>query len=449
MKLGDLCNPITYTSEAIAYQKGHPAGPELEALFHKFKKLVDDGATHALIESQLELKKEFSALLTKHFGIKASLVTNTLLAAVVPNVYTPHNPVIRKAAAEWYDTLRSGGISTLTNLPEVKSLGSVDFERAKISGWFSEQEVPIFINFKDLFLNEKSTVPEVVAITLHEIGHVFEAVSNSSRSNRVNMVMSDIVRHISSKKRESNVEYVYRELKSIDATLDRDIIEGLIKGNSVVMGVSAFRAAKGVIQNLSGSSLYSGVSFEAMADSFAVRMGYADHLATSLERLQGKYVGYHVVGEITKLVILFMTVSSLLAGLQRITAGALTIMTIAGIVSSVVTVISIINSSRLSKTDLEYDDNQDRIGRIRQDAINSLKQMNLSNKDKRLILEQIEIIDKAYRVSFNVPRPIQKLLTFIIASDSNAAKSIEAQQQFEKLIANDIFVAANKLALKA
>lgn len=98
--------------------------------------------------------------------------------------------------------------------------------------------------------------------------------------------------------------------------------------------------------------------------------------------------------------------------------------------------------------DYEYDNTHDRFSRIKRNIIEQLKSDSITAKDKRMVLEQLQVVDEALNASINVPSPLRAALKLVFASDRVSQRSIDAQQEIEKLIANDIFVSASKLDLK-
>ena len=445
MKLGNYLSAPILTQEAIAYQRNHPAGGEFELLFASFKKMVDEGAKSDVIEARRDLKKEFNSLCRKHFGINAVLITDTLMAATIPNVYTVMSPAVRTEMYSFYDTMRTGGIATLSNLGDVHNLGTVDSQNAKLRGWFSEQETQLFLNMRSLFGSERLTVAEVTAVCFHELGHNFEGASASSRSNGINLVLSDVARHILDKKRDADRDYIYRELKSLDSTLTKDTIDGLMSGEPTVMGVSAFRVAKGMFTELSGSAKTSDSSFEAISDSFATRLGYGEHLATGLEKVTKIGQLTSVALEMLEMFVFWSAVASTISLLRIIISSNITAKLLISLLLSAMAVVKILNRNKLSNIDKVYDNDKDRFTRIKHDVINGLKNPGITSAIRKQTLEQLDIIARIEDRAFNTPKPLQQLMMYIMTDDKRTSNSIAAQQDFEKLIANDIFVSANRL----
>lgn len=437
------------TLESIAYQRGDSFGPDLEALVLKFMEKVKAGANSVQIDSEHGLKEEFNKLVRKRLGINAILYCNGMMAATFPNTYVDHSPVIREGVREYMkiDQGVSGAIK-LRTLKSGDSLGTVDTVKAKLSGWLSEQEVAVYINFNQLIDYVDLSSAEITAVILHELGHDFEGAAMAARATHTNLILSDVVRHIS-EDRSGAQEYIYRELSKIDKNLSRDTVEGLTNGNPVVMGVSMFRLTKGAIQSLSGSRVYEATNYEALSDSFATRFGYSAPLTTGLAKLGNGSDWVSVGVEIGQTIAAICICYSLYMMAKVLFAGVFSYKLVLGMLFQASTLMRIIRHNRTTTEDLTYDEDYDRFARIKKDLINGLKDAKIDAREKRAMLEQIQIVDKAMANSFNTPRVLRKLFDTVIISDARSRTSIEAQKQLENLIANDIFVSANKLAQKS
>ena len=203
------------------------------------------------------------------------------------------------------------------------------------------------------------------------------------------------------------------------------------------------------MRSISGSSVYDRTSFETLADSFAVRMGYGAPLASGLEKITSQYKYLHIFAEA---MMLAATVGSLITAfklLSVILAGKASFMIVMVLIQNLLTVMTLVDNKRVKTGDYEYDNTHDRFARIKRNIIEQLKNDSITAKDKRAILEQLQVVDEALNASINVPSPLRSALKLVFASDRVSQRSIDAQQEIEKLIANDIFVSASKLELKA
>ena len=437
------------TMETIAQQKNDPFGPALEAIVAKYEDMCRSGASHRVISAAKDLKKELETLVFNRLGIRIELVTDNYLAATIPNIYIPHNAMIREDMRGLYAYLEEvGGQAELRQRKHLESLGTVNTETARVSGWFSEQVVPLFANFRDLFLDLDMTVPQVTAIILHELGHDFNGILFSSAINTTNQIIADIVKHISESDRGGDINYVYAKARSIDPKIGKDVAEGLVSGNKVVMNIAAYRLVVGAGTSLLDNSHYDDTGYEAVSDNFATKFGYGLHLVTGLERLERDYPEYE------------RTVSMFTAAMQ--VAAVFGFIGICSLIASVainifflplgllLTLFSflILTSNRASMKDLTYDNIRDRYMRIRNQLVSFIKDPKINTATRKCLLVQIDTIDEIIKKKKVFVSVIERVSPFIFKSDARSVASILQQQDIEKMLANDIFVAANRLALK-
>lgn len=443
------------TLESIAFQKNDRFGPDLEAVMIKYQELVKQGTPARIIEADKDLKDEFSKIVKDRLGLTVYLITNSWLAATYPNAYVRHNAVLTTGAREYTDIDPSAsGITSLLAKPDKFVMGTVNTEKAKVTGWLSEQPVPIFMNFIQLMEEADYSSAELTGICLHELGHIFDAAAMATRTNTTNQILSDVVRHIVDKRRGADVEYVYRELKSLDPTLEKETIAGLLSGEATVMGVSAYRLIQGTIRSLSGSSVYDRTSSEAMADSFATRFGYGTALVTGLERSDS--TAMRILSDVGIQLMLglgvVMLIKLLILVAQLVAAGTLgkaLLLFISAMYSYALKMILGFNQLRLSNDAYVYDKGIDRYERVRKNLMETIKDPAVDKDTKTALLLQLKSLEDIIKNRIDVPEIVQKLVSSIFASDRRASTSVAAQKQMETLIANDLFMAAAKLSAKA
>lgn len=437
------------TTEAIAYQSNDQFGAELEVILNDYKTLVDSGANKKALKADKELKARFEQLVFDRLGMKIELIIGEGLAAVIPNVFVPHSGAVRDAMRNIMNYHSNElGQKALKKLDDKAILGTVNTQTAKMTGWFSEQKVPVYFDWIELFRNYKLTVPEVASICLHEFGHGFTSAEKCFTVVQSNMVINDIVKYVTDNDRGGDIEYVYRKFKKLDPNISQDVVEGLRNNNAVVFSVSAFRACIGSIENMSGSKAYNRTTNEAFADSFAVRFGYGVHLATGLDKLinSGLYKAASTFSDMSSAFVYLWIAYDLFRVITAMASG------VTGLVFSmlwkIITLWVIGNTHGHSTHDYEYDTPADRIKRIENNVIGMLKDPDLDKESKRAILAQLETIQQVYANTLKLPSVIQKLVMLLSASDRNSQAGTNTQRQIEAVLANKLFVAAAKLDVK-
>lgn len=457
MKLANVADSIygghvMYTPESIDYQHGDSFPSELEAIFTEYKDLVDSGASQKVITADTELKNKLEKLIRDRLGIKVILVTDSYLAATIPNLYTVNSAVVRDAIRDEYKLLNVDitGAKALSSQVSGSKLVTVNAREARVSGWMADQPVPMFLNFHDLFKTTQLTVPESVAVGLHELGHVINAIQYAYAVNQANLIMKDIAESVNSGRR-GDVTYIYKELSKLDKDLSEDTVRGLLSDSPVVYGVSAFRTVMGITTSLSGSKVHDRSSSESQADSFVARFGMGEPLVTGLQKLHNDplYRTAEGLNSVTN-VCTFAGLLFIIAGLLlNVIGGSLTVTgRIILTVLSMTGILTLKEINSYSTQDREYDDNISRYKRILRNMIGALKDPSLPKEVKKTILMQIETVEGIINRSSNVPNILQKLLLLAFPADRRAQRSLLSQQKVEEVLSNQIFKMAAKLDVK-
>lgn len=449
----DMFRKPVCTMEGIAFQKDDIFGSQIEAIVQKYKDLVDAGLNQKAIASEKGLKTELEELVLRRLGLKVKLVTDSYLAATIPNVYVPHNSVINHDIRWLYEQLDNEvGQKQIRKLKDNVVLGNVNTETAKISGWFSQQTAPLFINFKTLFKSFDVTVPEVTAFILHELGHDWSAVEYSSAVNQTNRILSELARYISTDERK-DVDYIYRNVKEVYPDATRDIAEGLASGNSVVMSIANYRLIVGTVNTLMFDKAYDRTTFEASSDNFAARFGYGLEIVTGLEKLEKKYPEYEGSKERFKAQLIVFSICAALTVLYTFIAysgGAVAFLFLGPLLYLLIVVMALlVGAQRTAGKDMTYDNIRDRYMRVRAQMVELIKDPTVDREAKLAILDQIKTIDLIIANKRVFTSFVEKFFRKVSVVDRKAFASIEAQQEIEQMIANNVFVAANRLALKA
>lgn len=441
--------------EAIAYQRNDRFGPDLEEIIQEYVDLVKAKTPSKVIEGNKVLKERFAKVVKDRIGMTVYLITNSYDAATIPNVLVEHSAMNRDAMRQYFEVdPTAAGVGLLKAAEDGKKLGTVNTETVKVTGWMAEQPIAVFMNFEKLLGLADFTTAELTAIVLHELGHDFEAAAMANRANHNNQVLADLVRHIKNKDRGGSVEYIYRELKSIDPKLEKETIEGLFSGDTVVMGVSAFRLIQGTIRSISGSSVYNRTAFESMADSFAVRFGYASPLASGLDKLlndPARIFNKNLIMVFNTFVAIstFMSVITMLTLLFKVRNAASLVKLVISLVQNMGLLALIGKLYRTSSEDYAYDRDNERLDRIRKNVLEMAKNPEIDKKTKIALIEQLKELQTIVKNTPPDINPLQKVLNLVFKGDWNSATSIAAQKQIEDMIANDLFISSMKLSNKA
>lgn len=190
----------------------------------------------------------------------------------------------------------------------------------------------------------------------------------------------------------------------------------------------------------SGTVDLSRVREEQMADLYASRLGYARALATLNARLDKRDGAWQLMSSAE-----FTFVETL----KVTTALAASVMTVAGVVFPpawlmALAFVSVNRAVDFMKSDA-YDNPQERLNKLRRDLIAQLKVLGGDPKQRDTLLNDLKVIDahlSAYRQHTTVWEAVTTLLSPVHRRERHQRAR---EEQFERLLHNDLFVQASKI----
>lgn len=389
------------------------------------------------IEDSKEVR-DLINLIQERFGLKVTIICDSVVAAIIP-FYSNKNHI-------FIDEMWRGNFNLkdqdkiLKNANGVK--GTVNRERATVGGLFSMYESKLFLNFTHLFRLFNMSVPEVVAVMLHELGHAFYMCEYSDRLETSNQVLQNVAQELGKKKSKANRTYVYRELSSVNSKVTAEEVDKLIDSNSIIAGVIWFRTIIGTVQDQTSNSKYSQSSSEQLADNFAARFKYNRQLITGLDKL------HRVYGSIDKEPQWFpmMRLLEVIGFLVQVVATLviIPIMPPLAIFPALLSFI-ILRATGEDMKDYTYDDLKIRYKRARNEYIQLLKDNKIPVSEVKNILDDIYAMDKVISETHVYTGILSKVANFLFSKASAAKASIAEQQLLEELSMNDMFLASAKL----
>ena len=388
-----------------------------------------------------ELKKA----IYKRLGIKVKVVTNSILAAVLPFYPASHHIFLDEF---WRGRAHNELPDQAKLIKEAeKSVGYINLDKAQLGGVFSEYENTLYMNFYDLFITYKLTVPETVAVMLHELGHIFYACEYSDRMNTTNQVLAEVTKTLSSKDREKKLNYIFKNLQSINHDVTEADVEQIVNGNKIVAGYAFFKVVMGSVASQMKESKYDETSFEQSADNFAARFQYGKPLVTGLDKLM--IAGFspeklHDARVFSGIMNSILLVFMLVGFIGTMVTGLFPLTLLLGFFIYV-----IFNMSGEKNKDYTYDELRIRYSRIRNEYVGMLKKLDLTDdaikRQVKDILDTIVIIDNTindtqqYKTIFNI------LGNLFFSANRNAQNAIKEQQLLESLAFNDLFIKSAQL----
>lgn len=436
MKFPTFKKKIYLNMEMIDFQHGDTIGADMELVLTELQRKIVDNAyvTSTDVQESKEVR-DLANLIFDRFGLRVKIVTNSNLAAILPFYANRNHVFLHKFLRGALDIGEQTKVLSRSN----NAKGTVNRAKARVGGFFSECENQLYLNFRTLFKTVKLSVSEATAVILHELGHAFHNFEYSDRLESSNQVMQDIAQELKSKKKDADVTYIYRELKEINPKVTAKEVEDLVTGSRVVAGLSWFRIVAGTVEEQLTNSKYSETSFENLADNFASRMGYGRSMLTALDKLG---TTYSLEGMTTFSNIMTTLVFFVYTGLAifLLVSGSFA----AGIFISLLMLL-VFRASGEDLKDYTYDELRIRYKRVRNSAVEALKDTQLDAETTKNLLEDINAMDRLINSCAEHSTILNKLANVFFSAAGSAKASIAEQQIMEDLASNDLFVASARL----
>lgn len=285
------------------------------------------------------------------------------------------------------ESLLSKSYKALDESLSIKGI-SLDLQKGYIKGLDKNFTQIISCNLHMLVSTYKFTAREILAVLLHELGHMYVyLVSTINAHSNTLMVLDTIKSEYLSKSSRDVLSIVYNKVTGQNVDTDK-----MNKYKLVYSIVTAIVTSK--------TSLATKES-EYTADVFAVRFGMGNELATGLAKLHNIKVGStpnNLAASNVFLGILIVTglaVTILLTVLTIISDGVLAGLSFGFMMCMMQSFLLVAggNPDGTNRYDSwSYDTFRDRISRIRQQMIAKLKDSTLKAEDIKTIISQIDAV---------------------------------------------------------
>jgi Zn-dependent protease with chaperone function len=301
--------------------------------------------------------------------------------------------------------------------------GGYNLENSTLSGTFSKIKSRVFVGLPLLEPSAGYSPEEIAAILTHEFGHVYYYFVLASSTVTTNLAMkaaSD--RMTGAKSKEMRILIAKDVEKALGVEYPNTDIKDVKTLQTMTMA-----AVAGKSRSELGENIYDYTGYEALADQFAARHGFAVPLATGLDRLQRRY-GHaqyrtnvtHIMMEALKLGLFMGSVVGFL--------GLPLIILFTGLTPSL------------------YDKPKERVDRIRNDLVVALKNKDLDEEYRTALLNDIEVIDKLQSKVGENETLFELYWKHVHPSGRSKVKHTELQQELEALASNELYVAAATLS---
>lgn len=431
MKIKDMINEmanLNISQEMIDHQFDSTFGKELEAEFQKFRSKIQ------VTKKDLR-ESNISKLIYDNVGITTELsVTPEFNAWVCVPDLDRNNVILQEWRREWFRNKDAEDL--LITRPEIN--GIVNFKTAKVSGDYSKLNIGITVG--DVFLNKYSpiSVPEAVAILMHELGHVFVYFEMLARLTKTNYVMTESIKQlITSTTKEQRILILKETEKALDVKIDKK--EKVAQGQhstelyATIILTAEIKQAK----NQLGVNIYNSRAFEQLADNFATRQGYGRAVATGLDKLNRTDFNKATISPVTNLVLNICTCIKKVFWI----GGLLSVGGPGGIICG--SLLFLLNLLVLTTNPLDttYDTPKVRALKIKHQITDALKSPNIPENLKIKYLEDYKVVDEIVN-NYNYNKGIWETFYPIFLSNGKRDKTeIQINEELETLLNNDLFSA--------
>jgi hypothetical protein len=310
----------------------------------------------------------------------------------------------------------------------------VDLAKAVIKGDASKYEHEVYYNLKVLGkLN--LTAQELTAILLHELGHAFTTFEYFYLLESGNIALLNIIEGQKSK----DTKKIKYGIDILCRGPDCKVTEEELLNGTMAVGLIAYLKYFNEIRSQMPNMRYDETSSENAADMFVSRFGYYKHIVSGLDKVYGTY-GHYNIGKYEDLSWLFyLIIIALLIGFSGVLSFILFYILISAIMFG-------LGDSINYKA---YDDPKVRFIRIKQQAIENLKNKNISNELAKEIINEIDKIDAILSkvpthkpITIAVVNSINKL---IFSGIRDREFYYTVQRNLEELAYNELFVSSATL----
>jgi hypothetical protein len=418
------------SQEAISYQANSMF---LQDLTFAFQNLIAGGVYNQPAMDKLNLSK----IVARHTGLNLEfkLAAGELNAFAIPPFIDVNSPLMDRFRIMGLDSAEGLGDYHLT-FKKITSFtkelrGSIDRANGRVSGVFSKILTSVTIG-SGLWEKGKLTPEEVAAVCLHEIGHVFTFLECLMQTATMNMVLASANQALAkTTEMEHRLQLVHETAQALDIKVENK--ESLARPN---IKPDAFNAVflkatmDPELRSAAGSATYDLRSSEFLADQFAARYGAGRALVTGLDKMHRATGGEHRRSLAVHIAVQVIYTWAIIANAIAMP-----------IIATVVIILMLIFANPEAKV---YDDPAERLLRIRNDLVQSLKDGGLPAKTREQILKDIEYVDKAREGVVDRRTYFSYLWMAMSSKRRDQFKQMRFQQEIEGLVNNEFFVKAQQ-----
>lgn len=436
---------LNIAAEMISFQNDK-FGAHIEEIITEIYKFCDANKNMSFTElgrflGKSDLIQLLQDTIFKRLGLKLSIRTDTECeGAIMPMFYNENHILLQ--------SIFHGGVVS-DQLPEQARLiekmvgkkGTVDLEKAKVTGIFSEYVHECTMAFHTNYLYWGMSPAEQTAILLHELGHAFTYYEFSDRLETTNQVLANLSRVMRDK--NANTEqrvYCLRELEQCFGLKEKTLDELADEKSYTIFGLKLFKRYIHFVQSQMPNEKYDQTSSEQLADNFATRFGYGRHLITGLDRIY-KAIGSEEKNSFASKHPVLLWILSIFY-IAVVAIYFILVITVAPAVAIFMLLATLLFTfvSGAGAGHMTYDVLKLRYKRIRQQFIDNIKNQNLSKETLRRCIDEIHFVDKIIEKTYDVRTPMEQISNFIFSMNGAARETLDLQYLLEDLAHNNLFL---------
>lgn len=357
------------------------------------------------------------------FGIEPVTYDN---AYVYMPTFDNTHPFFDEYIRKHCDFLSDSGTAAVTFLDK-EARGGVDLANSRVTGMFTKLPLKLRVTY-GILADRRFTDNEIASIILHEIGHAFtycyylgHVVTGNiivTHAARRVLEVDDTGERVKVLKRAEQVLGIeipdINRIASVEKTKLKDTVETVF--------IASHRSR---YRSITGTDIYDFRTCEQLADHFSAMHGGAPYLATGLSKLYKKYndpavfsAGMYTLNEVIKFIVTLPFLPFVL--------------------------LSILCSNSAIEI---YDKPKDRVAYLRKHINEVLKNANLTDKEKKGFIDELEVIKKVENSLSDRQTWYEKLNTLFNSESSRRFNQVQNQKAVEELIFNDFFAQSAEISL--
>lgn len=309
----------------------------------------------------------------------------------------------------------------------------VDLENAKIIGLPEKFSMVLIFNFAALVANYGFNTRQIVAIILHEVGHCFTHLECSYRYlSNTTVLITTFLENLAKKNKTPRESFTiaYKKVTK-DSSIDK-----LKDTNNLTFYITTGGRLTDFMSNT--SSPHYSVDSEQQADQFAGRFGYGEELATALNIMMKKGTGILSMLLYATIAVLSIVLAVLVPMLAYLfgTIG----------LAFILLLYNIIFKKNNVYGKYIYDDDKQRLVRIRNEVVRLIRSSNLDKDTIDSLLGNIEVLDYTIdNMREGWVGPIDKIYQTFFPGGKRKLEIRTIEETVERLMENDLHIAKHKI----